>query len=97
MVNNKWRNSVMVGDSSDWREASYGESYEKELLGLRRRLVSDPSCTIGDLEGTLKSLYVMDGADWLGRGEVQNINLAAAIAAYETIIEELKRITKPGL
>ncbi|MDR2701654.1 MAG: hypothetical protein LBB72_04410 [Spirochaetaceae bacterium] len=84
------KNPVMAGDSSDWREASYGECYEKELLGLRRRLASDPSCTVQDLEGTLKSLYIMDGADWLGRGEVQSISLSAAIAAYEAVIEELK-------
>jgi len=80
-----------MADSSDWRELSYRENYEKELLGLRRRLASDPSCTVEDLEGTLKNLYIMDGADWLGRGEVQSISLAAVIAAYETLIEELKR------
>jgi len=80
-----------MADSSDWREASYRENYEKELLGLRRRLASDPSCTVEDLEGTLKNLYIMDGADWLGRGEVQSISLAAVIAAYETLIEELKK------
>lgn len=85
----------MAGDSSDWRESSYGESFQNELLGLRRRLASDPSCTAEDLEGTLKNLYIMDGADWLGRGEVQSISLSASIAAYETIIEELKGITKP--
>jgi len=79
-----------MADSSDWREASYRENYEKELLGLRRRLASDSSCTVEDLEGTLKNLYIMDGADWLGRGEVQSISLAAVIAAYETLIEELK-------
>jgi len=81
----------MMGDSSDWREAAYEENYEKELLGLRRRLASDPSCTAEDLEGTLKNLYIMDGADWLGRGEVQSITLSAVIAAYETLIEELKK------
>jgi hypothetical protein len=96
MANIQQGNPVMSGDSSNWREASYGESYEKELLGLQRRLASDPSCTVEDLEGTLKSLYIMDGADWLGRGEVQSISLSAAIAAYETFIEELKGITKPA-
>jgi len=86
----------MTGSSSDWRETSYKESYEKELLGLRRRLAEDPSCTVQDLEGTLKSLYIMDGADWLGRGEVQSINLSAAIAAHEILIEEMKRNTGPA-
>jgi len=96
MANTQQRNTVIRGDSSDWRETAYGESYEKELLGLRRRLALDTACTVQDLEGTLKSLYIMDGSDWLGRGEVQSINLSAAIAAYETFIEELKGNIRPG-
>ena len=76
--------------STDWQEVTYKETYESEIRGLRRRLESDPTCSAEDLEGVLKSLYIMDGSDWLGRGEVQSINLAAAIAAYEEIIGELK-------
>ncbi|GHV85731.1 hypothetical protein AGMMS50230_13390 [Spirochaetia bacterium] len=79
----------MTGASADWQETTYRETYEKELRGLRRRLASDLSCTTGDLEGTLKNLYIMDGADWLGRGELQSAVLAATIAAYETVIGEL--------
>jgi hypothetical protein len=75
---------------ADWRETTYGEAYEREIRGLRRRLEADPSCTAEDLEGTLKSLYTMDGADWLGRGEVQSLTLAAAIAAHEAVIDTLK-------
>ncbi|MDR2663524.1 MAG: hypothetical protein LBC31_11070, partial [Treponema sp.] len=59
-------------DSVDWRDAAYGDAFDREIRGLRRRLESDPLCTAEDLEGTLKSLYIMDGADWLGRGEVQD-------------------------
>ncbi|MCL1812123.1 MAG: hypothetical protein FWG29_01225 [Treponema sp.] len=79
-------------NSTDWQEDTYRETYESEIRGLRRRLASDPSCTIEDLEGTLKSLYIMDGSDWLGRGEVQSINLSAVTAAYEEIIGELKKL-----
>jgi hypothetical protein len=32
----------------------------------------------------------MDGADWLGRGEVQDITMAATIAAYEQVIAQWK-------
>jgi hypothetical protein len=79
-----------MGASSDWQEITYQENYEKELLGLRRRKDSPGGCTLEDLEGTLKHLYIMDGQDWLGRGEVQSLTLAATIAAYETVIAELK-------
>jgi hypothetical protein len=74
----------------DWREAAYRDAYEGEIRGLQRRLEADRSCTVEDLEGTLKNLYIMEGADWGGRGEVQNTVLAAAIAAYETVIGGLR-------
>jgi hypothetical protein len=76
--------------SIDWQEKTYREALEDELRGLRRRLEADPHCGAAELEGTLKHLYVMEGQDWGGRGEVQNITLAASIAAYEEIIAELR-------
>ena len=82
--------TLEIENASNWKDYTYKETYEAEVRGLRKRISCDPSCTAEDLEGILKSLYIMDGADWQGRGEVQSINLAAAIAAYEDIIEELK-------
>jgi hypothetical protein len=79
--------------STDWRDIKYAETFEEELRGLRRRMESDPGCTIADLEGTLTHLYIMEGADWGGRGELQSITLGAAIAAYERIIAERKAET----
>ena len=81
-------------DSTDWQETTYRDAYEKEIRGLQRRLALDPFCTAEDLEGTLKSLYIMDGSDWLGRGEVQSTILTAAIAAHEAIIAELRKFGK---
>jgi hypothetical protein len=72
-------------------EAKYRENFEEELRGLERRLENDPACTLEELEGTLRHLYIMSGADWGGRGEVQNISLDAAAAAYETVIARLRR------
>jgi hypothetical protein len=71
---------------ADWREALYAKTFDQETLGLERRRAANPGCTAADIEGTLRSLYVMDGADWLGRGEVQDIAMAATIAAYEHTI-----------
>ncbi|MDR0378117.1 MAG: hypothetical protein LBH70_10025 [Spirochaetaceae bacterium] len=76
--------------SKDWREAKYEETLHEELRGLKRRREADPDCTVEDLEGTLRHLYHMDGADWLGRGEVQDITLTATIAAYERFIWDWK-------
>lgn len=78
------------GASVAWRDVKYAEVFEQEIRGLRRRRESDPGCTVRDLEGTLQHLYHMDGADWAGRGEVQDIIMAATIAAYEHFIAEWK-------
>ena len=85
----------MSGDTTrnpslDWRDRKYREAYEDELRGLERRLESENGCTVAELEGTLKHLYIMDGADLAGRGEVQSAGLEAAIAAHEEIIARLK-------
>ena len=76
--------------STDWRDRKYQEVLEDELRGLERRRLSDPSCTREDLEGVLKHLYNNDGADWYGRGEVQDIIMSATIAAYEIFITKWK-------
>ena len=76
--------------SIDWMEVKYEEVFEEELRGLIRRCRADPCCTVKDIEGVLRHLYIMDGADWYGRGEVQDICMAATIAAHEYFIAELK-------
>jgi hypothetical protein len=76
--------------SVDWRDVKYGEVFEQELRGLKRRRETDPRCTVADIEGTLQHLYIMDGADWYGRGDVQDIIMAATIAAYEHFVAEWK-------
>jgi hypothetical protein len=76
--------------SKDWREEKYDETLREELRGLKRRKEADSNCTVEDLEGTLRHLYHMEGADWLGRGEVQGITLSATIAAYELFISDWK-------
>ncbi|MDR1904968.1 MAG: hypothetical protein LBQ88_22140 [Treponema sp.] len=80
-----------MGLSDEWRNIKYRETFDQEIRGLERRRNSDPACTAGDLEGILQHLYIMDGSDWYGRGEVQDIIMAATIAAYEYFIAEWKQ------
>jgi hypothetical protein len=77
-----------TAQGDDWREDLYATTFNREMLGLERRRAADSACTVADIEGTLRSLYVMDGADWLGRGEVQDIVMAATIAAYEYAVAQ---------
>jgi len=79
-----------MSSSVEWKEIKYGEVFEEELRGLARRRESDPLCTVKDIEGLLQHLYIMDGADWYGRGDVQDITMAATIAAYEHFIAQWK-------
>ena len=75
-----------MGSSENWRDVTYAETFEAEVRGLERRRAADPACTVEDIEGTLKHLYIMDGADQGGRGGVQDTVMAATIAAYEHFI-----------
>ena len=70
----------------EWKEQKYKEVYEQELRGLTRRREADKNCTVNDIEGVLEHLYIMEGADLGGRGDVQDITIAATIAAYEYFI-----------
>jgi hypothetical protein len=79
-----------LGVSIEWRDIKYQEVFDQEIRGLRRRRESDPNCNVTDLEGVLQHLYIMDGADWYGRGDVQDITMAATIAAYEHFIAQWK-------
>ena len=79
-----------MSSSVEWRDVKYNEVFEQEVLGLERRRNADPAFTVKDIEGLLEHLYDMDGADWYGRGEVQDIIMAATIAAHEYFIAEWK-------
>ena len=76
--------------SEEWRGVKYAETFEAELRGLERRRSSESGLSIDDITGTLKHLYIMDGADQGGRGGVQDEVMAATIAAYEHFIANWK-------
>jgi hypothetical protein len=79
-----------MGESENWRAVKYQSIFDDETRGLLRRRQSDSACRVEDLEGILKNLYIMDGADWGGRGPLQDTIMAATIAAYEHFIDNWK-------
>jgi hypothetical protein len=83
-----------MSSSVEWKDIKYDEIFEEELRGLQRRRESDPACGVNDIEGVLQHLYIMDGADWYGRGDVQDITMAATIAAYEHFIAQWRAETE---
>jgi hypothetical protein len=79
----------MERETPDWRDVLYQKTFDDETRGLERRLLSDKNFRACDIEGMLRYFHEMEGADWLGRGEVQNITLSATIAAYECFVNKL--------
>ena len=79
-----------MSSSAEWRDIKYKEVFEEEIRFLERRRGIDPLCKVEDIEGVLQYLYIMDGADWYGRGDVQDVTIAATIAAYECFIARWK-------
>jgi len=77
--------------STDWREKKREEVFESTLRGLENRRRIDPSFSLEDLRSALSHLYILDGNDWLGRGELGDIVSSATIAAYEHFKTEWER------
>jgi len=77
--------------STDWREHKREEVFESTLKGLQNRRRIDPSFSLEDLQSALNHLYILDGNDWLGRGELGDIISLATIAAYEHFQSEWKK------
>ncbi|MBN1242985.1 MAG: hypothetical protein JXA15_09825 [Spirochaetales bacterium] len=77
--------------SIDWREAKYDETYEAVLKGLAKRRELEGDFGPDAVRGVLRHLYEQDGQDWVGRGEVANIDLAATIEAHEHFLALLEK------
>lgn len=80
-----------MNQTTEWIDAKYKQVFDEETLGLERRRKNDPNCTLQDLQGVLKNLYILDGNDWTGRGQLQDSTLSATIAAYELFINQWKK------
>jgi hypothetical protein len=67
----------------------YSKTFSEETTALERRLAAG-SLLLEDVEGSLKTLYELDGQDWLGRGDVSTTSIQAQIDAYEAFAQRLK-------
>lgn len=77
--------------STAWKETAYDSSYETTLANLVRRRAEDPDFSPEKARGILQHLYIQDGNDWGGRGELQDLQLQAMIAAHEAFIAAWER------
>lgn len=77
-----------MNETTDLIDERYRQVFEEELTGLTRRRERDPSCTVADLRGILRNLYITEGNNWEGRSEILQAAISATIAAYEYFIAE---------
>lgn len=78
--------------SIEWKEKAYDDAYSKTLVSLARKRSEDAAYSVDDARGVLKHLYIQDGNDWVGRGELQDIVMQATIDAYERFIAEWESV-----
>lgn len=85
-----------MSTSTAWREQSYNEAFDATLASLRRRRDEDPSFGIAQLRSLLNNLYVNDGNDWGGRGELQDLLMQATLDAHESLLAEMEAQQGPA-
>lgn len=66
----------------------FDEQFDKVYLSMVKKLEEDPGYSTEKLKEFIESLYVLQGNDWLGRGEAYHQKLSATIAACETLYGE---------
>ena len=79
---------LLMSETTEWEDIAYRQAFDDELVGLERRRLNDPTCTLENIRGLLNALYVTEGNNWEGRGAVRDLTLSAEIAAYEHFITE---------
>ena len=77
----------------EYLQQIYDDAFQNAYDSFTHRRRTDPLFTRRYMEGLLESLYVRQGDDWLGRGEVRDREQSAMISAAETILQEWDGIT----
>lgn len=72
----------------DYREKIFEDTFNNVCKEMNNRKENDPQFTKENLEGVLNSLYIDQGNDWVGRGEIRDIINEATISACELILSE---------
>lgn len=74
--------------AGDWRDRKHEEVFESTLRGLQNRRRNDAAFSLDELRSSLEHLYILEGNDWLGRGELGDIVTSATIAAHERFLHD---------
>jgi hypothetical protein len=77
--------------STEWKDKVYDDTFNETMKSLQRRKAEDSGFSPDGARGILGHLYIQDGNDWVGRGELQDLHLQASIAAHEAFIAAWER------
>ena len=75
---------------NEHEELKFNRVFDIVYQSLDSMRKTNPAYKIEDLEKFVQSLYVNDGNNWLGRGEIKNTVNNATIVAAETVLSEWK-------
>jgi len=67
-------------------DKTFEKSYE-DTLGMLELKSQNKSFDITDIQGELNTLYIYEGHDWVGRGELKNSDIRGEILAYQVFIK----------
>ncbi|HIJ96339.1 MAG TPA: hypothetical protein HPP94_11500 [Desulfuromonadales bacterium] len=70
-------------------EQRYEDAYESIHAALIEQVRQNPAEAARTIRKTLTSLYVRQGNDWTGRGDIGNAGINATIAAHECVLAEV--------
>lgn len=76
----------------DHLEDRFSEAYDKIYYSVKDQLLHDQRYTYAHLLAFLDSLYIHEGQDWYGRGELFQVKINAQIAAAETLKDEFSHL-----
>lgn len=73
-------------------EERYQNIFDNTYLFTKKKLEEDEDYNLTKLEALLASLYVAEGNDQLGRGELCDMSIGAQIGACELLLSEYKAL-----
>ncbi len=83
-------------DQEELREQKYDEVFEAMYRYLEQRRRADPAFDIKRLEELLEATYFLQEDDWLGRGMLYEIKMAATVAAFESYLAAWREEEEQG-
>ncbi len=70
-------------------EIVFDENYEKTMAKLTAS-AERPDFSLETVKNELNALYIYEGQDWAGRGELKQSEIAGAILAYQVFLNKIQ-------